>query len=138
MTILLKPLKLRQACQKKGGDLASLAKNQVMASIWPFVPEDNTMIMSGGQRKYTGGYWIGGVRKTVAGSPNDHWEWLTGEPIPPKIIHVIYGISDGDVCAAYYKVKGYPKASIIDDKCNEKRPGYICQFHSNLLHLFFN
>ena len=121
--------KLRKACQEKGGDLASLPTNQEIESIEPFVPEDNTM---SGNRN-TGGYWIGGIRK-AEGSP-DQWFWLTGEPIPT--IHHIYGIF-GDDCAAYYKLKDHPQAHITNDNCNEKRPGYICQFTSNLLQFISN
>ena len=121
MTTLLKPLKLRQACQENGGDLASLAKNDDVEAIGPFVPEEDER-----QSKY----WIGG--KTMAGShpSREEWFWLTGEPIP--IIHEMHNIRGGD-CAAYYKFKGPLKAGIYRDQCNEKRPGYICQFQSNLL-----
>ena len=61
--------------------------------------------------------------------PRKHWFWLTGEPIHPSMD------SDGGDCAAYHKRKGDSKATITDDKCNEKRPGYICQFRSNLLQI---
>ena len=136
-TISLKPLKLRQACQEKGGDLASLATNKQIDSIWPFVPEDNTMTMSGNQRRHTGGYWLGGVKKTVDGLKRKQWLWLTGEPLPN--IQLPWGGNGihGPECAAYYKLKPSGSfsihPSIVGDKCDEKRPGYICQFYSNLL-----
>jgi len=113
----------RQACQENGGDLASLARNKEKDSLWAFVPQDTT------HPSWTGGYWIGAVRKTMVGShpPKKRWLWLTGEPI--------LNIQDdsADDCATYYHRKGDSMATITDDKCDEKRPGYICQFKSNLL-----
>ena len=137
-TISLKPLKLRRTCQEKGGDLASLATNKQIDSIWPFVPEDNTMTMSGNQRRHTGGYWIGGVKKNVVGSKptRKHWLWLTGKPL----LHIQAPFGGpwihGPECAAYYKLKGHSEASITDDKCDEKHSGYICQFTPIYCNLF--
>ena len=104
-----------------------------MNSIGPFVPKDSS-IPEDQRFTYTGGYWVGAVRKPVVGShpPRKHWLWLTGEPIP--------NIQDdnADDCAAYYKGKGDSEATITDDKCNEKRPGYICQFDPNVLKFISN
>jgi len=95
------------------------------------------MTMSGNQRRHTGGYWLGGVKKTVDGLKRKQWLWLTGEPLPN--IQLPWGGNGihGPECAAYYKLKPSGSfsihPSIVGDKCDEKRPGYICQFYSNLL-----
>ena len=116
----------RNACQKKGGDLAVLSTYKTINAIAPFTLFDGEV----------GEYWIGAKNPSKQKS---NWKWLTGEPIPLSFggwregrekVNAKQPDGNGD-CLAYCNRSGDDATrGICDWGCTYGAEGYICQIPS--------